>query len=218
VAVGGKNEILNLATSYVSCNQGKGVRELSDDSIVERQRRQIEELQERREQLEMMLEWRNSLADLEDKTINHISDFIGRFSDFVPNDKGRSDIKRWLRRFSFDEIIAAVNEAFAIYYIPYDHEGLKGEAWNKAFSKIPAIAAIKRQELTKPYMRELFYIKGIARRRFRMKRYDVVHLLEEAHLAGATLESLSDFTKGADDFEEYENELLRFIKEKSTKS
>jgi len=46
VAKGGKNEIINLVTSCFDCNRGKSKNELSDDSIVERQRKQIEEKEE----------------------------------------------------------------------------------------------------------------------------------------------------------------------------
>ena len=61
VSKGGANDILNLVTSCASCNGGKGARTLDDSSAVERQRTQIEELQSRREQLEMMLQWRDGL-------------------------------------------------------------------------------------------------------------------------------------------------------------
>ena len=57
VATGGGNDMLNLITSCFDCNRGKSARELSDDSVVVKQKKQLDNLQERRQQLEMMLEW-----------------------------------------------------------------------------------------------------------------------------------------------------------------
>ena len=54
VAAGGTSDIMNLVTSCEPCNQGKSKRELSDGSIVEKQRKQAEDLQSKREMIELM--------------------------------------------------------------------------------------------------------------------------------------------------------------------
>ena len=59
VSKGGDNEMMNLLTSCFTCNRGKTDRIISDNSVVEKQRKQIEELNIRRQQLEMMLQWRD---------------------------------------------------------------------------------------------------------------------------------------------------------------
>ena len=51
VKLGGTNEIMNLVTSCFNCNRGKSAKKLSDTSIVEKQRKQIEELNIKRQQL-----------------------------------------------------------------------------------------------------------------------------------------------------------------------
>ncbi len=56
VSKGGTNDLLNLITSCVDCNLGKSNRTLSDTTIIDRKRTQMEELQERREQIEMMMD------------------------------------------------------------------------------------------------------------------------------------------------------------------
>lgn len=63
VANGGTDSIANLITACEACNGGKGARELSDDSVLQKQRRQLDELNERRIQLEMMAEWRRGLDE-----------------------------------------------------------------------------------------------------------------------------------------------------------
>src|SRR5262245_12209815 len=69
---GGKDSIINLITSCESCNRGKSNRLLSDDSVLAKQKRQLEEIQARREQLEMMFRWQKGLASLEDDTIDRL--------------------------------------------------------------------------------------------------------------------------------------------------
>lgn len=49
VANGGSNDIINLITSCFDCNSGKRDKLLQDSSVLEKQRAQLELLQERRE-------------------------------------------------------------------------------------------------------------------------------------------------------------------------
>ena len=63
VSKGGDNDVMNLITSCFACNSGKSDREISDNSIIERQRAQLQELSERREQLEMMIGMSQLAAD-----------------------------------------------------------------------------------------------------------------------------------------------------------
>ncbi len=53
---GGSDDISNLVTSCWDCNIGKGDRKLDDNTAIEKQKRQLDQLQERREQVTMMLE------------------------------------------------------------------------------------------------------------------------------------------------------------------
>ncbi|WP_413142999.1 HNH endonuclease [Escherichia coli] len=61
VSKGGDNDMMNLITSCDSCNGGKSDKLLSDNSIMEKQRQQLQELNTKREQLEMMIKWRDGL-------------------------------------------------------------------------------------------------------------------------------------------------------------
>jgi len=72
-AEGGSDDILNLVTSCASCNRSKGARLLSDDTVVAKKRRQLEELQERREQLEMMIDWQRSLMDIDGQAVRELA-------------------------------------------------------------------------------------------------------------------------------------------------
>jgi hypothetical protein len=75
-AKGGKNDLLNLITSCEDCNLGKSDRLLSDASAVEKQKAQLDALNERREQLEMMIEWRSSLVGLDATAARGVCDLL----------------------------------------------------------------------------------------------------------------------------------------------
>ena len=65
VANGGLTHIMNLVTACVACNAGKGATLLSDQSVLGKRRCQLEELNERRTQIEMLLQWRDDLLSIE---------------------------------------------------------------------------------------------------------------------------------------------------------
>lgn len=67
VAAGGNNGLLNLITSCRGCNRGKGKTRLSDNSEVTKQKDRLLELAEKREQMEMILQWREELSEFEDR-------------------------------------------------------------------------------------------------------------------------------------------------------
>lgn len=195
---GGEDDILNLVTSCVDCNLGKGARMLGDDSAVAMQREQLAALEERRQQIEMMLEWRRELGALNDDVIHTVVAAIENFSTtFTPNESGKSDIRRWLKRYTLEEILTAVDASFG-QYIEFDNEdNATSESWNKAFSYIPRIAGVNKRSADKPLLRDLFYIRGILRNRlgYEGHGFECLDLLESAFVAGATVESLREFSK-----------------------
>ena len=75
VAEGGKNDIMNLVTSCSPCNLGKGARELNDQSVAAKSRKQAEELQEMAAQLEMMAKWRAELLNHSNNTTTRLVEY-----------------------------------------------------------------------------------------------------------------------------------------------
>lgn len=202
VAEGGDSGIMNLVTACAACNGGKGATKLDDRSAVERQRGQIEELQARREQLEMMLAWRDAEQDTAVDAVEAISDRIGQRGHFVPNEKGKADLRKWLRTYSLIELLEAMDISFD-QYLSFEAGKPTIDSWGNAFRKIPAIASVRRREAEKPYLRKLFYIQGILRNRWRLPRENYVDMLEEMHVEdGAPLDWLERQAKSADDPQE----------------
>lgn len=133
VSRGGTNDILNLITSCHACNSGKSNRELSDKSVVQVQKRQLEEAQERREQLEMIVQWRKELSEVRNTEVDYIVNVFKQETDFNVTATGEQELKRLIKRFGFLEICEATDIAIARYF--------KGNVYTAciAFDKIGGI-------------------------------------------------------------------------------
>lgn len=213
VASGGGNEIMNLITACQGCNSGKGPRELSDDSAVAKQRRQLEELNQRREQLEMLLQWRDGLNDLESQKVDAVEQRIRERTGWGVNENGRQDLRKWVRRYGLDEVLDAVEISFD-QYLEWQDEKPVSDTWNKAFAFIPRIVSVRRRQSDKPYLRDLFYIRGILRNRLNYCRDAVaMSLLEQAVEAGASIDNLREFAKAVQTWSQFTDEIHRFLEE-----
>ncbi len=213
VAEGGDGDILNLITSCRACNGGKGARLLSDDSVLERQREQIEELQERRAQLEMMLQWRDELQSFKDASLDAASERIYSRTGFVPNESGLSDIRKWIKKYGLEEVLISAGEAFDTY-LKYDSkQEATGESWNHAFNKIGGILSVRASSKDKPYLQKLFYAQGILRNRSRNKWLRCVDAMESMHLDGLPLDDIEAIAKRADGWDDFCAEAERRLSE-----
>lgn len=131
VADGGDNSILNLITSCRDCNRGKGKRKLTESVEVGKQFNQLKELEERRQQAEMMLEWREELMRYQERQIDILCrEFCGDDSGICVNSSGRLKLKLYIKKYGFDEVLYAVQIARSKY-------GLDDPAF--AFDKIGGI-------------------------------------------------------------------------------
>lgn len=112
VSNGGDNEIINLITACKDCNLGKSDRLLDDSSAITKQREQIERLSERREQLEMMLKWRDEALHAEDMLLEAIEGAILENIDGRDiTESGYKLIKRWSKKFRVNDILSAIDLA-----------------------------------------------------------------------------------------------------------
>lgn len=205
VTEGGETDILNLITSCRECNGGKGGIPLSDHMALDKQRETLEELQQRREQLDMMIRWRDELRAMSEDVLDAIVDRIAGKTDgyFGPNESGMANLRRWWQRFTVAEILAAVDVAFDAY-LTFDRNKPNEESWERAFQQIPRFIDIARQEKEKPYIRRLLYIQGIIRKRARARRYQCVDYLEHLFLCGADLDDMERRAKALRSLEDFE--------------
>ena len=111
VASGGDDSLLNLITSCRNCNRGKGARKLSDTSAVERQRKQLDDMNAMREQMEFMIEWKQELMDLREEQIDAIDRLFFSIRGCYLTEALHKDIHSLIVRFGFDEVYEAVEIA-----------------------------------------------------------------------------------------------------------
>ncbi len=211
VSKGGDNDLTNLITACAPCNTGKRDVRLDDRSAVIKARRQLEELQERREQLEMMMQWRQGLRELASDTVDELCSYWEDLAPgFIVSEYGRSNVRKWMRSFSVLEITQAMDVA-ADEYLKFDEKGnCTQESWNLAFNKILGICKVERASKDDPEIKELYYTRGIVRNRVRGYFDDkkAIRLLVEARDLGVPTSVLrqiaydvrnwSDFTSQVD--------------------
>lgn len=135
VREGGKNSLLNLITSCRDCNRGKGKRTLSDNQVVQKEKKQLDEINERRQQMEMLLKWKEELQKIVEKQIDAIG---GQLLDdgYSLTEQGRKRIASLIRQFSFVEVFEA-SEIASYTYSWYQHrlDRLGGICYNRRKAK-----------------------------------------------------------------------------------
>lgn len=200
VAGGGGNEIVNLVTSCQNCNAGKSDRLLSDESTLAKQKAQLGLLQERREQLEMMVEWQRGLAHIEDEIISSVINFWQERTGYGLTDEAVQDLAKLVRRFGVGTVLAAIRIACG-QYLEYSDSGVVWESANVAFDYVGRICTVEKRSSEKPYLRDLYYIRGILRKRlsFYPKNYEwkIISDLESAYIEGASLHNLKEIAVNA---------------------
>lgn len=212
VAKGGGRDLLNLITACVDCNAGKSDVLIGDDAAVTKQRLQLDALNERREQLAMVLKWRDAMKTLDQQGVDA---FSAAWKDAVPgwslSEKGLKDARALLRKFGLAQCLAAIGVASETYVEIEDGKATP-EAVGLAFSKLGGIcrmAAMPEAE------RRLYYIKGIVRNRCEryMRERDCLQLLKEAHDLGVDLDYLTVIAKDANYWSQWERWMGEIIQE-----
>lgn len=207
VSNGGDNEIINLVTACQGCNLGKSDRLLDDSSALIRQREEIERLSERREQLEMMLRWRDEARAADDRIAEVIEDAILENIDGRSiTDSGRKLIKRWAKKFCLNDILDAVE--LAADKLP-DPKNRTDESYHKLFDNIPKICTFRNKPQDE---QRLYYARGILRNRVSYcNDWKAIELLRAAAEAGADVEDLVEITKEVRNWTEFRAAMVEII-------
>ena len=195
VSKDGADEMMNYITACKPCNAGKSDRLLSDDAAIKKQRAQLEELAERREQLEMMVEWRDGLAEIGHQALDAVCD---GWAEVVPgfklNETGCAEARKLLKKYGAKAVLDAIDTA-GDSYVKLDAEGRASvESANLAWSKV---GGILRMSALPEETQRLHYVKGILRKRLPYVPYEVIRDLERALQAGVSVEDMTHEAKRA---------------------
>ncbi|MGB0757460.1 MAG: HNH endonuclease [Patescibacteria group bacterium] len=164
VSKGGDNDIINLITSCQECNLGKSNNQLSDNSVIEKQRRQVEDLQERREQIELMFAWKKSLSKLDEETIEMIKEYIHyKITPFRINENGEMTIKNLLRKYDIPSLLDAVDIS-ADTYLRFSNDNVLDKDSVETF--LGKLGGILFNRNLSPIDQKLAFIKNKAKSSF----------------------------------------------------
>ena len=212
VADGGTNDLLNLITACKDCNAGKGARPLSDSSAITKQKQQLDELQERREQLDLMVQWQRGLLGLEIEIIDQLSGFWGTIAPgYELTVDGAMGLKKLMAKFSVPEILEAMRAAEV--YVSYEDDGNATEdSWELAWGKLGGICATKRRAKTNPWIHDCYYIRGVLRNRLNNTvSWRIMQLLEEACSLGIQTDDLFHMASQATSWHKWQDDMQALI-------
>ena len=209
---GGTNDLQNLITSCKECNSGKSDRTLADTTVIDMQREQLEELQKRKEQMEMMFQWQKGLLNLDDDVISELSSYWSEVvRGYSLNESGLNSLRKLKRHFDLDEILVAMKIS-GEQYLVFHNGAVTKKSVDEAWYRVGGICNIRRQEKDKPYMQRLYYIRGILRNRLSYLNESLaLQLLQEAAEANASIESLESHAKSVRNWTQWRNEIEDFI-------
>lgn len=217
VAEGGSGEIVNLVTACFDCNSGKGKRELDDKAVISKQRKQLDSLNERRIQLEMMAEWRKQVNDMRKQEVDAIAEAIPMIDGFSISENGRAKILRWLKRFPVEKIFECIDISFG-QYARYDKDGqMTEDTWEKAFGMITRILEIRcKPGFTEAkakinYIGAILYNRGVT-----PNKYFYAKELEKAVEYNFDMDELAEIAKMSDTRDFFEDHLNDMIEKRYT--
>jgi hypothetical protein len=161
---GGYDGILNFITSCYECNRGKGDIQLDDQSALQKQRKQMEEVQERREQIALMFKWQESLRNLDKDILTQVVECIdNKIGNYSLNENGKRTIEKLINKFNLGDILEAIELSSKKYLIYDSSNNPIKESVEDFINKIGGILNIRSRP---PIDQKLAYIKGICRNRF----------------------------------------------------
>lgn len=205
-AAGGADDILNLITSCVDCNMGKSDKLLSDNAVVEKKRDQLALLQERKEQIEMMMEWQMALHDIDGQAVDRLADHWCSLVSWVGvNEAGKQDLRKWIKKYSVEEVVSAMYAAHSQYVEFDDADKPTNSSASFGFNKIGGICQTLRQQKEKPYLKELYYIRKIVENRCSyFVKHQATEILDIAFSWGADSQHLAGIARDASSWTAWE--------------
>lgn len=217
VAEGGTNDILNLITSCFDCNSGKGARSLSEQATLNRQMDQLAELQARREQIEMLIDWRTGLEKLKEDTTEKVAE---HWSNTVEGrasvtKSGRDRLRKLVKDYGLDLVLQAMPEAVDTYARREgDEQRFTLESIETAFAKLGGVCRVLRDSIDKPWLKRAFYVRGILRARLSyLDDREVLQLMDECAKRDVDFDSLERIAKATRNWSSFRGTLERFIDE-----
>ena len=157
VSKGGDNDISNLITACFDCNRGKRDKKLTDKQSIKLQKEELDKLNARREQLEMIAEWRKELLNLTNDAIDRIIEIVNEeyYLDIHLTDYGRRNFSKRIKKYGVKETLESSLIAFERY-----------DDIETALSKIDGILYNRHLEEYDPEKAAYHRMLSLAKRKF----------------------------------------------------
>ena len=199
---GGADEMVNYITACQGCNAGKSDRVLSDSTTLQKQKAQLDELNMRREQLEMMMQWRAGLKEISELEVESASDaWSAHAAGWSLNEKGLKELRGYIKKYGLTSVLDAIESASESYIRTDNDSGdATQESVSLAWKKVGGFLAIANLPDDE---RRLHYIKGILRNRLSYVPYDVIRHLQDALAAGVSVDAMQLEAKNASNWTEF---------------
>ena len=199
VSKGGKNTLLNLVTSCVDCNLGKGARELSDESEIEKQKNHLSALAEKQDQIKMMIDWRESMIDSDELMVESVVTVIdNHLKNWSMSDSSMGKVRSLICKGKYNQLMDSIGNSKSKY----------GYIENQEMANDFITKAIKLFNSDQdPVKQKINYAKGIARNRFSYFDEKSFYIKTNFIESIAQAESLIDIVKSSKNWSEFNNRL-----------
>ena len=215
VSKGGDNDILNLITTCFDCNRGKKNTLLPDQNVLEKQISQLKELNQKREQLELLVKWKKELRLLSQKSLEHaIEIWEEKTPGYHLNHTGIQRLEKLLHKHGISDLIDAIQTS-QIHHLKYDENGeIVKDSLEKAFDQISFFLKFKQE---KEYLRDFYYIRGILKNRltyFSGRKLSVsIDIMKNAYEHGIDVDDIKRLATQVSSWSEFEDTLHLWIGE-----
>lgn len=214
VSKGGGNSIINLITSCADCNGGKSDRKLDDQSILAKQRDQLAALSERREQLELMVQWRTAVMALGNIELEALEAEATDATGYGVNEADRATLKKLLKQNGLEVALKTLRQSFDRYLV-WDESGPTPASLSLAYRKVLNMAAYSKLPSE---VQAAHYCRGILRNRFPdevspgLPSWDqAMEILAAALAYGYDERELKELCKNCDYYEDVDGDVAAFI-------
>lgn len=173
----------------------------------------------------MIMEWKRGLQDLSGQEVDEAAEFFGeRVPGWSITDPGtRNELQKLIKKFSLGEVIDAIGSAADSYLVVEKDGKASRESMLKIWSNLAGICRVARASKDDPAVREMYYIRGIFRRRMTEQGsyYDDRLALDELKAArswGVPMDELRQFAIRARSWTQFRDWIGESIEERRATS
>ena len=113
---GGDNNIINLITSCADCNFGKKHYLLTDNTVLEKQKKEIKELTKKRKELEILVKEREKVRDFGSAELNEaVKHYNSKFIDNHISYVDTQTLKRIVKKFGLVAVLNTIDDVNYTY-------------------------------------------------------------------------------------------------------